>query len=190
MTGWIEIIIGVIILGSVAISLIRGFVKEAISLVSWVVAIWVGIVYSQPVSHWFSFPQNASLRAFLAFVVLFVLCIFVGAIVNLVIGRLVRKTPFSMPDRIIGSLFGFFRGALIVLVLVLLGGLTPLPEQPWWKNSVVIMQFEHAAKWVRQYFPEDIADLFLYREVEGKKDTDVKSMQASPASPQNGQARE
>ena len=57
----------------------------------------------------------------------------VGALVNMLIAQVVKKTGLSGADRIFGVAFGTLRGGLIIIVFVVIGGMTPLPEADWWQ---------------------------------------------------------
>lgn len=45
--NWVDyLIIGIILISS-GISIVRGFIKEVLSLISWIVAIWVAFMFLQ-----------------------------------------------------------------------------------------------------------------------------------------------
>ncbi len=160
---WIDVAILTIIAISAVISLIRGLIREVLSLLSWVAALWVALTFSHSLANLFqsqiSIPSG---RLTVAFLVLFVGTLLITGIVNFLIGKLVIKTGLTGTDRALGSLFGTARGIAIVLVLVVLAGLTPLPEDPWWLGSMFLAHFESAALWVVTYIPEDVAKYFSY----------------------------
>lgn len=147
---------------SIVISLVRGLIRELISLVSWFLAAWFSIRYSNQIAHYLTFTDIQSLRVFLAFLLIFVLMVFLGAIVNFMMGQLVRKTPFSAADRILGMGFGAARGVLVLSVLVLLGGLTPLPRDDWWQNSYFIPRVQKVAIWMKGFLPLEVSQYFNF----------------------------
>jgi len=157
MTG-ADIVILVIIGISALLSLVRGFIKEALSLVTWVAAFWVSLAFTDRaadlLANWVSLP---SARAALAFAGLFVTVLLLGGLVNYLIGQLVRKTGLSGTDRMLGMVFGVVRGAMVVAVLVLLAGLTAVPQDPWWQDSSLLPHFERIALWLRDFLPPDVA---------------------------------
>ena len=81
---------------------------------------------------------------------------------NFLVGQLVEKTGLTGTDRMIGVFFGTARGALLVGIAVLLAGLTALPNDPWWHESLLISYFQDLALWLRDLLPPDIADKFRY----------------------------
>ena len=81
-----------------------------------------------------------------------------GSIVNFLAGKLVSRTGLGGTDKLLGVVFGVARGGIIVAILVLLGGLTPFPQDPWWQESQFLGYFEEFAMWMRNYLPGEIAD--------------------------------
>ena len=153
-------VIGIIVL-STLISLIRGFIKEAISLATWVLAIWVSLKYTPFVaSYLIELVEVPSLRLIIAGLVLFISTLIVGALVNFIIGQLVEKTGFSGTDRTLGAVFGVLRGVLVVALIVILAGLTPIPQDPWWKQSTLLPAFQEKVIMYKAYLPEQIAENF------------------------------
>jgi membrane protein required for colicin V production len=159
---WVDYVILGIIGVSTIISLIRGFVREALSLVVWVVAFWVAWTFFRELAAQLDYFSVPSVRLGIAFTVLFLTTLIIGALVNYLIGQLVDKTGLSGTDRLIGMLFGAARGILLVAVLVLLAGLTPLPEDPWWRESHLLAYFQELATWLKTLLPADIGEKFRF----------------------------
>ncbi len=161
---WIDYsIIGVIFI-SLVIGLFRGFVKEAFSLLTWAVAIFIGLAFSREFSGYLqSIISYPSARIAAAFAILFIATLILGGIVGFLLGELVKKTGLTGSDRFAGMIFGIGRGMLVVALLVMLAGLTPLPEDPWWRESKLIPPFQKLAIWMRDNFPAGIADFIHYR---------------------------
>ena len=162
MIGVDYAILGILLISSF-ISLVRGFVKEALSLVGWVLAFWVSLSFAVPLSKLFeSSSDDTTLRLIIAFVVLFVLSLIVSAVINFFASRLVQRTGLTGTDRFLGVIFGFLRGAVLVSVLVLLAGLTTLPKEDWWDDSFLLFRFQAIAMWVRELLPGDVAASFNF----------------------------
>ncbi len=123
---------------SVVIGLIRGFVREVISVLVWVAAFWLAIRYSGQVASLLS-PWLASgmLRLGVAFAVLFIGTLLVGALISFLARSLVGRTGLSGTDRVLGLVFGALRGGLLVGLVVLGAGLTAVPQQNWWQGSII-----------------------------------------------------
>ncbi|MEE9358305.1 CvpA family protein [Candidatus Vondammii sp. HM_W22] len=159
---WVDyIILGIIGLSAV-ISLVRGFVREALSLAVWVLAFWVAWTFFRELAEqidWFALP---SVRLGVSFAILFITTLMLGALVNFLMGQLVNKTGLSGTDRLVGIFFGAARGVLLIAVLVLLAGLTPFPNDPWWHESRLIGYFQELALWLKELLPPDIGGKFSF----------------------------
>ncbi len=156
------IIVGIMVISSL-FSLIRGFVKEAISLATWAAAFGASLYFYKDMSKLLSpYIQTPSLKMAAGFAGIFILVLIAGGIVNFIIGMLVEKTGLSATDRVIGLAFGAVRGFLIVTVLIMLAGLTPMPQDPWYKKSVLIPHFKSTAEMVKGYLPPDLAKYYSF----------------------------
>jgi len=161
---WIDIAILIVVGISAAFSLIRGFIRESISLAGWFAAFAAGIYLSQPASQLLEgVISTPSLRLIVAFVVLFVSILFAVAILNFFVGKLIKVTGLSSTDRMIGVIFGVLRGVLVIAVLVVLASMTTLPEEPWWQESLLLRYFEQLVLLSKAYLPSEIAQYIHYK---------------------------
>ncbi len=159
--SWLDLVIIGIFLVSTLISLVRGFVKESISLFSWILAGFIAFRYFSALSEiLLPYIESSTLRTGAAFSVLFVITLIIGAIVNFMASQMVSKTGLSGTDKTLGMVFGAARGGLIVTMLVLLASLTPMPSESWWQESVMIDYFTSIAGWLKDILPQDIASRF------------------------------
>lgn len=150
-----------IVIVSTLISLVRGFVKEVISLFTWVAAFAIALTFSSMASG--LVPQAVdipSARVAIAFLVLFVLVLILGGIINWAVSLLVNKTGLSGTDRSVGMVFGLARGIFIVAILILLGSLTAAPQSTWWHSSVLLPHFSVVAEWIKALLPNDMVQYF------------------------------
>ena len=156
------LIVGIILL-SALISLVRGFVREAFSLAVWVLAFWVSWSFFRdlevPLQAWIGSPTA---RLGIAFAALMIATLTVGGLVNYLIIQLVERTGMSGTDRLIGMIFGAARGVLLVAILVLLAGLTSLPNEDWWLESTLVGYFQELSFWLRDLLPSEFGDHFRY----------------------------
>lgn len=155
------IIFGILVI-SAGISIIRGFVKEAISLATWVLAFWVALAFAAKLS--LLMPEaleSPTLRWGAAAVALFMATLLMGGLANFLISMLVEKTGLSGTDRALGVVFGALRGVAIVALLVLVAGDTTLREESWWVESRLRPSFDAVAAWMRVHYPADMAESLL-----------------------------
>ncbi|MCU7839705.1 MAG: CvpA family protein [Candidatus Thiodiazotropha sp. (ex Troendleina suluensis)] len=160
---WIDILIIAIIALSAIISLIRGFVQEALSLATWIAAFALAWFFFRPLAielePWIDVQ---SIRLGVAYAIILLLVLILGGVVNHFMKVLVDTTGLSGTDRLIGIFFGVARGAVVVAILVLLAGLTPFPNDNWWQASRLIPYFQDMALWLKSFLPDDIAANFHY----------------------------
>jgi len=161
--SWLDIIIIGVIALSALISLIRGFVKESTSLISWIVAGVIAFRYFSPMAGLLEpYVTSPTVRGIASFAILFISTLVIGAIVNFIMSQLVSKTGLSGTDKALGVVFGGARGVLIVTMIVLLASLTPMPEAQWWQDSAMVGFFQQLAEWVKGIIPPDVADSFSF----------------------------
>jgi len=157
VTGVDFVILGIIAVSSLT-SVLRGLLKEVFSLCAWIAAGMVTFAFAGTVSVFVpDVVQSPTLRLVIAAIVLFVVTLFAGGWVNRLIHQAMAKAGLSGTDRLLGLLFGIARGVTIVLVLVLLAGLTPLPNEVWWRSSLLIGYFVLATQWLQSYLPGSVA---------------------------------
>lgn len=156
---WIDYtILGLIFISSV-IGLLRGFIKEVFSLVIWVVASWVGLTFSRVFSGFLEgVITQPSLRIVISFAVLFLITLILGALISYLLSELIKSTGLTGTDRFAGMIFGVFRGFVVISIAITLAGLTPLPEDSWWKESSLIPPFQSLAVWLREHIPSGLMD--------------------------------
>jgi len=161
--NWVDYSILSIIGISVLISLWRGFTKEALSLAGWILAAWVALTFADKLQVLLEpHIEVPSLRLMVAFAILFIATLFLAGFINYLAVQVIKKTGLSGTDRMVGIFFGVARGCVVVAVLVLVAGMTPVPQDPWWKASQMMHYFQDMAIWLRQFLPADIAKSIRY----------------------------
>lgn len=155
--NWLDYsIIGIIFL-SIVISFFRGFLVEAVSLVTWVLAIIFGLKissgYSANFSHYITSPL---FRYIVVFLVVFFVILILGAIVGALVRMLVRKVGIGFFDRLFGIVFGAARGVLLVAVILLFINLSAYKKADWVKESRLSPHFNILVTWLNKYIPEKL----------------------------------
>lgn len=148
--NWADWVILAILAISALFSLRRGFVKEALSLVTWVSAFVVARLFSEALALVLeTYIATPSIRMAVAFGSLFILMLIAGAIVANLFEMLINATGLSATDRILGMGFGIARGGLVVVVLVALAAQTPAVKDMWWEQSQLIPHFVLMEAWTK-----------------------------------------
>lgn len=156
-----DIAIAVVITISVLIGLVRGFVVEVLSLVVWAAAVVLAMSFGETVAAWLEGTVSLpSARYALGYLSVFFGVLLVGALLVYVMRKVVQGTGLSGTDRLLGMLFGLARGAIVVVVLVLILGLTPLVRDAWWQESRALPAFRALARGMVQWLPESLAQYF------------------------------
>lgn len=145
-----------LIILSLIVGLIRGFVRELISLATWVLAIGFALLYFRALADELPFAvYNEVARFGIAFAVIFFAILVIGAIINYLLSAAVSSIGLGGLDHFLGAVFGVFRGGLIVVLLIILIGVTSLPEKSWWTESQLVPHFEQGAGWLKEQIPDD-----------------------------------
>lgn len=150
--NWADALILSVVVISSLISLSRGFVKEALSLVTWIVAAVIAWMFGGSLAHHFQpYIDTHSIRVIVACAVLFLVTLLIGALVNFLVTQLVRATGLTGTDRLLGMVFGAARGLVLVVILVGLLSLAPIEQDAWWQQSTLIPHFLLIADWSKNF---------------------------------------
>ena len=151
--------LGIIIIGviSILVGLMRGFVREVLSIITWVAAIWLGINFYAMVGEYFKGTIEVELfRNVAGFAAIFFTVLLICSLISYLVNKLITKTGIKGTDRVLGSVFGIFRGVLIVVLLLLIGRSINLQENDTWKESQLIGYFEPLVEKVNDFLPDGL----------------------------------
>jgi membrane protein required for colicin V production len=154
------VILAVVVI-SALISIKLGFVKEMLSIASWLAAFIIARIFSGHLEvllvQWIETP---SARYGAAFGILFAATLIIGAMINNLVGELVKVTGLAGTDRLFGVAFGVTRGLILVMAAVYGLQMTPVSKDPWWQESILIPHFELMVTWSKDILP-GAAETFL-----------------------------
>ncbi len=147
-----------IILLSALVGWWRGFMYELFSLIGWLAAYIVARTFSaQALPYVPEAVGTENIRWAAAFAALFIVTLIVGALFAWFLARLAKFAGLSGMDGKFGAIFGMLRGVLVVVALVWLGGLTGLPQRPFWRDAWSSKPLQEAALYAQDYLPENAA---------------------------------
>lgn len=150
------VIITVITLSTVG-SFFRGFAREFMSLVVWIVGIIAALKWSPLIEpHIMSALHWQTMSYVSAFAVIFLAIWLIGLFVSLAIRSVLSRVGLSLVDRLIGLIFGFARGVLLVAVLMMFVNVSALQDSPTIQASVLAPQFHVIALKLTAFVPDDL----------------------------------
>ena len=143
------------VLISAAAGAVRGFLREAVALASWVIALFIAWHFADLIEpHLGGLLAGSTVKPWAARVILVLLLVLLGSAVGAVLGHFVRLSIFSGTDRFLGLVFGLLRGLLLLGVFVILGQLLRLDGERWWRQSLLMPYGESVANGLRAFVGE------------------------------------
>lgn len=162
-----DYVVSGIFLVSIVLSIFRGFVREALSIAGWVVAFIVASAYSSLFEQFLPAEiTGETLRISIAFVLTFLAVLLITALAIMLLTTLIKGIGLGFIDRLFGSVFGFLRALAIVTLLVLIAGLTTIPNQLFWQQAVLSRPLEAIAVQVLPWLPNDLSKRISYERKE------------------------
>lgn len=153
----------ILIFGIVAVSMLvgffRGFFPELVGVLTWIAAILGGWHFSYLVEPYVAGKLGSVVaELWSSRIIVFVVILIVGGLVGQLVSLLVDKAGLSGTDKVLGLVFGFVRGVIVVGVLVMLGQFIGLSEDKWWSDSALIPYGAGAAGVIRSALPESLTE--------------------------------
>lgn len=140
---------------SAVVGALRGFLREAVALGAWIVALFLAWHFSDLIEpHLGGLLGDSEVRPWAARVIIVVLVLLLGAAIGALLAHFVRLSIFSGMDRLLGFAFGLLRGFLLLGVFVILGQLLRLSGESWWRHSLLIPYGESVANGLRSLVGE------------------------------------
>jgi len=150
-----DIVIAVAVVISVIVGFARGFVKEAMSIASLLVAIWaafnIGPSLSDVSADWFS---SEGMQVWFGRILVFIVVLVIGGLLGWGVTKLIRLSVLSGMDRGLGMVFGFCRGIVLVAVAIIGGQYASLDQDDWWRDSRFIPYIAEVSDWLRVMAPK------------------------------------
>lgn len=154
----LDLFILFVIAVSVLIGVFRGFIRESLSLISWIIAFSAAFLLAESASVYFEpYIGAPAIRVVAAFATLFIGTLLVASVVSHLLYRLFIATAIAGSDRALGGVFGLARAAALLGAFILFAGITALPEETWWRQSVLVGFFDPVVLLLRDLLPDDIA---------------------------------
>lgn len=163
MTVFDYVILGLVTL-SALVGLWRGLVSEVLALVAWIAALAAAWMYSAQVAEMLvGYIDEPVWRQVAGFALIFIGVLLLAALLRYLLRELLRVAGLGPADRMFGTFFGIARGLAIAFVLVLVGGMLGMAEEPWWVNSLFAPPLETAVVASKPWLPDVIAERIRFR---------------------------
>lgn len=160
MTGFDFVVIGILLLSSL-FGLWRGLVHELMALLGWPFALVLCRLLAGHLAPLLPLKEEGA-RIVAAYVLVFIAALIVWSILTRLLARLLKVVGSGWSDKVLGGLFGVVRGALILLALGWLVGLTNYYQRPFWRDALTTPALESAALLTKAWLPDGVAQRIHY----------------------------
>ncbi|MDO4642266.1 MAG: CvpA family protein [Cardiobacteriaceae bacterium] len=157
--NWIDVALGGAFVISALIGLMRGFLKEVLSLIAWSVALYAAWMFAEPVAQIYvkRYIEDSYISYIAAFGGIFLGVLFLIGVLNLLISQVLKASGLGFLDRLLGLILGVVRGVLIGCVIVFAMKFVGKKEEfPMWQQSQLAPYFETAAQWGFDNLPSNV----------------------------------
>ena len=156
--GWLDLVLLGVLLLSTLVGVVRGLVFEMLSVLGWFAAYFAAQWLTPEVAPYIPVGEPGSaLNHGVAFAATFIVALIVWGLAARLLRLLIRATPLSLLDRMLGAGFGFIRGMIVLLALATVVGLTPLMKSPAWQHSVGAVWLNSVLRGLKPVLPPDIS---------------------------------
>ena len=164
-----------IILIGVMLAMIRGFMREILSIAAWIIAAVATLYfYAKLLPFAKSYFNNDIVAAAVVVGGTFLVTLLIVSVITVRFSDMVLDSRIGALDRTLGFLFGLARGLIIVVIAFLFfAWLVPDRSQPEWVRSAksrVVLQ--GTGDWLMSMLPDDPESTILKRLKKPKPDED------------------
>ena len=153
----LDVIVIVVVLMSAFLAMVRGFVREVLSIASWIVAALTAFLFYPtllPLVRPYFTSQTVSL--IISAAIIFFVTLLVASYVTMRISDLVIDSRVGAVDRALGFLFGAARGTLLLVIALWFFNFL-VPDPPGWVAEAQTRPFlEDVGDQIVAMLPEDI----------------------------------
>ncbi|MEW6644650.1 MAG: CvpA family protein [Pseudomonadota bacterium] len=180
----LDIIVLAVMLLSGLLAMIRGFMREILSIAAWgIAALTTLYAFNKLLPTAKTYFNNDTVATIAVIAGVFLGTLIVVSIITVRISDLILDSRIGALDRTLGFLFGLARGLLIIVVAFLFFvWLVPEKQQPDWVRSAksrVVLQ--GTGDWLMSLLPDDPENTILKRLKKPK--ADEEQTDAAPAAP-------
>ncbi len=158
--NFIDYLILIVLLVSLFLGFFRGFLGEAIGLISWLGGLWLAWHYAYLLEpHLGGLVAEPPLNTWAARTILLLAALVTGWLVAGIATYLAHQSGISlMLDRLLGVLFGLIRGVVVVSIAVMLGKQVQLERTEWWQGSHFMPIAVEVAGWIKGFADSAVSE--------------------------------
>ncbi len=162
MTGFDYAVLATLVL-SALLGWWRGLVYEVFSILGWIAAFVIARQFASSLAPHMPAALGADMfKVMAASALLFILTLIVSSILAWLLSKVVKWVGLGWLDSLLGTLFGFLRGVLLVLVAIVVAGYTTLPQAPFWRDAWSSKPLVNVVLAGRGWLPEGVARQLHY----------------------------
>lgn len=143
-----------LVLFSTIIGAYRGFIREIVTIFTWIIAGYLAYLNGNTFGRLFTFVETPAIKEVLGTVLVFFMVLILAALIKFILYRAFTFSKPSPLDRTSGALFGFIRASLIIIVILLIAPAEIVAQQPWYKSSLLMPKYEAATIVISKSFPK------------------------------------
>lgn len=154
----VDYILLALLAASALVGLVRGLIREALSLAVWVAGFWCAARFGGGAGALLAqYVGDPMLNLWAGRIVVFVFVLFAGSLIGWLVGYVVHRSVITGVDRMLGMVFGLARGVFIAALLVLGLQLGGFEREPWWDDSRLIPYAARVGEVLREAAQEGLA---------------------------------
>ncbi|MBI4874676.1 MAG: CvpA family protein [Acidobacteria bacterium] len=160
--NWLDIVLAIVLCGSMMAGFLRGIARAGVGIAATVIGLILGIwFYGSAGAFFLPYLSSRGLANFAGFLVVFFGILLLGSLVGWLISKLLKWAGLGWLDRLLGAAFGFLRGLLISIALVLaLLAFAPKPPPQSVVQSRLAPYVIDAARVLVSIAPRELRDGF------------------------------
>lgn len=159
--NWFDWVLVTIIAISTFYGLFRGFIKEAVTITAWSIAIWLSYVYAPSLAVYLEpHIETSSMRVALMVLAVFIAVLCSSAILRRGFTLFINKVGLVGLDYILGAMFGVLRGAVVAMLLMVALMHLGFDSDSWWKKSYMVHRLLGVMDVIPEHLPSDVKGMY------------------------------
>ena len=161
--SYYDVLFAVIIILSTICAFFKGMFREIIGIGVIVLGFTLAVLYFRaPSAKLVEFGCSETIAGLLGFLGIFLGCVLLGSIVSYIVDRFLKAVKLKWIDRLLGAIFGFLRGWVFSVIIVL--ALTAFPaKNNFMSRSLLVPYLLGNAGLLIHLTPGDLKEMFEER---------------------------